>query len=82
MELGSYFLFLQELIKDIIILVRLPLMMMLLTSHPLSLILTLTLVRPEFSFLLCFLWEVYRDCFHVFSLLVIRRAVEMVNLDS
>jgi hypothetical protein len=43
-------------------------MTMLLTSHPLSLILTLTLVRAEFSFLLCFLWEAYRDCFHVFSL--------------
>jgi len=92
----------------------------LLTSHPLSLTLTLTLVRPEFSFLLCFLWAAYRDCFHVFFLslcvfffssgfargglvthnlsslpglaffcnqlaycrLVIRRAVEMVNLVS
>ena len=43
-------------------------MTMLLTSHPLSLILTLTLVRTEFSFLLCFLWEAYRDCFHVFFL--------------
>jgi hypothetical protein len=41
-------------------------------SSPLSLILTLTLVRPE-SFL-CLLWGRYRDCFHVFlSLCVILR---------
>jgi hypothetical protein len=37
---------------------------MLLTSSPLSLILTLTLVRPA-SFLFP-LWGAYRDCFHVF----------------
>jgi hypothetical protein len=37
---------------------------MLLTISPLSLILTLTLVRPE-SFL-CLLLGAYRDCFHVF----------------
>jgi hypothetical protein len=37
---------------------------MLLTSSPLSLILTLTLVRPEFSLYL--LLGAYRDCFHVF----------------
>jgi hypothetical protein len=32
----------------------------------LSLILTLTLVRLAFCLLLSFLWEAYRDCFHVF----------------
>jgi hypothetical protein len=47
--------------KHFILIVRLPL---LLTSNPLSLILTLTLVRPE-SFL-CLLLGAYRDCFHVF----------------
>jgi hypothetical protein len=41
---------------------------MLLTTMPLSLslILTLTLVRLAVCLLLYFLWEAYRDCFHVF----------------
>jgi hypothetical protein len=50
--------------KHFILIVRLPLPTMLLTSSPLSLILTLTLVRPA-SFLFP-LWGAYRDCFHVF----------------
>jgi hypothetical protein len=50
--------------KHFILIVRLPLTTMLLTSSPLSLILTLTLVRPA-SFLFP-LWGAYRDCFHVF----------------
>jgi hypothetical protein len=51
MSVGS-FLFLKEQIKDII------------SSSPLSLILTLTLVRSA-SFLFP-LWGAYRDCFQVF----------------
>jgi hypothetical protein len=47
-----------------ILIVRLPLTLMLLTSCPISLILTLMVVRPEFF--LCLLGEAYRDCFHVF----------------
>jgi hypothetical protein len=47
-----------------ILIVRLSLPTLLLTSNSLSLILTLTLVRPE-SFL-CFLLGAYRDCFHGF----------------
>jgi hypothetical protein len=50
--------------KHFILIVRLPLTTMLLTNSPLSLILTLTLVRSE-SFLFPF-WGAYRDCFHVF----------------
>jgi hypothetical protein len=34
----------------------------------LSMILTLMLVRFTLCLLLSFLWEAYRDCFHVFSL--------------
>jgi hypothetical protein len=54
-------------LKHFILIVRLPLTTMILcilTSSPLSLILTLTLVRSEFVFL-CLLWEAYRDCFPV-----------------
>ncbi len=54
-------------LKHFILIVRLPLTTMLLTGSPLSLILTLKLVSPEFFFL-CLLWESYRDCFPVFSL--------------
>jgi hypothetical protein len=50
--------------KHFTLIVRLPLPTLLLTSNSLSLILTLTLVRPE-SFL-CLLLGAYRDCFHVF----------------
>ena len=46
--------------------------MMFLMSSPLSLILTLTLVRPEsFHFLLTLPKEAYKDCFHVFLSLCI-----------
>jgi hypothetical protein len=50
--------------QHFILIVRLPLTTLLLTSSPLSLILTLTLVRPA-SFLFP-LWGAYRDCFQVF----------------
>jgi hypothetical protein len=50
-------------LNHFILIVRLSLTTMPLT---LSLIPTLTLVRLAFSLLLCFLWEAYRDCFHVF----------------
>jgi len=60
MELGFFFLFLQEQIKDIIIIRR----QMILTRS--LRILTLTLIKFSFFFL-CFLWESYRDCFHDFS---------------
>ncbi len=50
-------------LNHFILIVRLLLTTMLLS---LSLILTLTLVRLAVCLLLYFLWEVYRDCFHVF----------------
>jgi hypothetical protein len=50
-------------LNHFILIVRLLLTTMLLS---LSLILTLTLVRLAVCLLLYFLWEAYRDCFHVF----------------
>ena len=55
-------------LKHLILIVRLPLTLMLLTSSLLSRILT------GLSLFLCFLWGAYRDCFHVFlSLCVLFR---------